>query len=205
MEGDAEPDVGVGGAGVEIDGFLKAFDGDVGAAAERGREIEIADSLADVGLGGFGVEFDGAIDGREGALAVLESGEAVAGDGLAAEGSEDAVVLGRIGLEGDGAFGEGDAGIGGGGGARLVVKLLGDLGDVGLGEGGGVLGGGGVGIGAGGVEALGGEAVERGAILFIPGVEEIRGGGGDGDRPHRQKTQCKHAPLILTGAGRFQR
>ncbi len=152
-QAEAQPEVGFGIGGIEFDGLLKIGDGELGAAAQLGRDVVIADAARHVHHGGLGRLLDGLVDGVLGLGAVGEAAHDV-GDGLAVEGAEQAIVLGVGGLQRDGFFGELDALLGDLAAGLAVAQFDGDFGEITIGQGGVVLGlrvvgrfgGGGVGL-----------------------------------------------------------
>ena len=65
---------------------------------------------------------------------MLEPGHGVGRDNLAAEGAQQAMILGVGRFGGDGGLGGVDAGFGGGAGLALVAEFECDLGEVGKGD-----------------------------------------------------------------------
>src|ERR1017187_5801568 len=155
-QAEAKPEVSFGIAGIEFDGLLEIRDGELGAAAKLSGDIVIADAASHVHHGRFGRLLHGLVDGVLGLKTVGESAHDV-GDGLAVERSEEAIVLGAGGFQGDGFFGEPDALLGNLAAAFAIAQFDHYLGEIAIGQGGAVLGLGIVGRFAGGGPGLGGE------------------------------------------------
>lgn len=182
-EGDAAPEVSVGEFGIELEGFVEVGDCFVDAAAEGGGEIIVADAAGEPVFGRFGIEFNGLGDFVHGAATVFEAGQDVGGDDLTAEGAEDAVVFGVVGLGGDGFAGWFDACFGGSGGGAFVAFFHGDFGFETAGDSEVVVGLGGAAWLVGGSGELGELGGEGGGVLAVTGVFENTGAEG-GQKQH---------------------